>query len=232
MNSSRRAMLLVGSPIKVKSTSDSLGTYLLNALQDNRFEVNKVHVSQLVNFDGTESSACLQCLTDIDNTDVFVLSFPLFIDCLPAITIRALEIIGEHRRGLSHAKRPLMAAIANSGFPEPHQNSAALDMCRCFAAEAGFDWAGGVAVGGGALIQGYPVKKVDFLYRELTKTLRLLASVLAQNQPLHIEPQVYQISCRIPAGALILINTILAKLVAKTTGIGEGLYDQPFGTGS
>lgn len=46
----------------------------------------------------------------------------------------------------------MMVGIVNSGFPEAFHNDTALAILRRFAAETGFQWAGGLALGGGGTI--------------------------------------------------------------------------------
>lgn len=199
MVSTKRALLFIGSPVKLNSTSDSLGTYLLNELERKGFQISKYHVTQLINYDGTETGTNPEFFVELDKTDIFIMSFPLHIDSLPAITIRALEVIRKHRQEHHQAKKPLLAAIANSGFPEPHQNSTALEICRCFGEESGFQWAGSLAVGGGAIIQGKPVKKVVFQYKNLIKSLTT--------------------NRRIPIWLSIFAAKIGARLVARKNGV-------------
>ena len=49
-------------------------------------------------------------------------------------------------------------AIANSGFPETHQNAVALAICEEFAAQSGITWCGALALGGGGMIGGQPLR--------------------------------------------------------------------------
>jgi len=51
----------------------------------------------------------------------------------------------------------LFAAIANCGFPEAYQCNTALAICESFARQAGFVWAGGMALGGGGMVRGFPL---------------------------------------------------------------------------
>ena len=47
----------------------------------------------------------------------------------------------------------------NCGFAEAHHNDVALDIYRLFARDAGLHWAGGLAIGGGGMFAGKPLKR-------------------------------------------------------------------------
>jgi len=53
-----------------------------------------------------------------------------------------------------------IVAIANSGFPEAEHSQTALEVCRLFARQVGFDWAGGLAMGGGGMVSGQPLAEL------------------------------------------------------------------------
>lgn len=85
---------------------------------------------------------------------------PLYVDSLPAQLTHALEEISLRRVGRGWATSPGIVAIVNNGFHEAGQNAVALRICRRFAAEAGFEWAGGLALGGGEAINGRPLSEL------------------------------------------------------------------------
>ena len=155
----KRAVLLVGSPkpgLKpstpdVHSASLALGRALSRRLFAQGVEGKTFFLSEAARMPG----ATKEMLASVAAADLVILSFPLSVDCLPAPTIRALELIAEARR--HHASRrdprqPGLFALCQSGFPEAEQSSTALAICRRFAREAGFAWRGGLAVGGGPAI--------------------------------------------------------------------------------
>jgi len=57
-------------------------------------------------------------------------------------------------------------------------------VCRIFAKQAGFNWAGGLAMGGGGLIMGYPLAELGGRIRNQTKALEMTADALAKGEPL------------------------------------------------
>jgi NAD(P)H-dependent FMN reductase len=152
---SRRALLIVGSPkAKKPSTSGVLGGYLMKRLEESGWRTESLTL-RLRTFGGQRLPALFDA---VDAADLVVVAFPLYIDALPYLVTRALERIAEHRRDVPPAHPQSFVAIANNGFPEAFQNAPALAICRRFAAQSGFAWAGALALGAGeALSSGRPL---------------------------------------------------------------------------
>jgi len=181
----RRALLLVGSPKPARSTSEALGSYLLEQLAHQGMLTDSLHVHRALRSDG----AIEGLLAAVDRADLIVLAFPLYVDSLPAPVTRALELIARHRQQAAGDPGTWLLAISNSGFPEPAQNDTALAICRQFAREAGFRWAGGLSVGGGGVIGGRPLAKLGRLVRPVVQALDLSAAALAEERPVPEEAQ-------------------------------------------
>ena len=178
MNSRQQVLLLVGSPGGAKSTSESLGAYLLAQLLTKGFATEKVYIYPSVN--SKKGRAAL--LAEADRADLVILVFPLYVDSLPAPVTRTLELIHDHRRQSSQAKATRFMAMTNCGFPEAHQCQTALSICRLFARQAGFEWAGGLALGGGGAIGGKPLEKAGGMAKSVRKALELAGTALAEGQ--------------------------------------------------
>ena len=99
---------------------------------------------------------------------VLLVTAPLYIDGLPATTIRTLEryrdsVIrrrdgeGEDKsegNGSARPARQRVFAVINCGFYEGSQNRHALEMMEHFCRETGLEWCGGVGIGTGEMIRG------------------------------------------------------------------------------
>ena len=155
----RTALLLVGSPKPGESTSESLGAYLLEALEKGGVKTQTLHVDQ---GRALRTSRAKDCLEAVASSDLVVLSFPLYVDSLPAPTTRALELIAAARAGSAGAgapadeHSPAFLAICQSGFAEAEHSAVAIEICRNFARSAGFAWAGGLVMPEGGMISGMP----------------------------------------------------------------------------
>jgi len=175
----RRAVLLVGSPRTKKSTSASLGGYLFEQLNARGVETETIQIYTSLN-----SQERMKAMVEaIDNADLIVLAFPLYVDSLPAPVTATLEKIAEHRKG--HPSPIHFAAIANCGFPEAHHNDTALAICSEFARQNSLAWMGSLALGGGeGLVHGVPLNEMDGRAIPLKKSLELAAVSLANGQPI------------------------------------------------
>jgi hypothetical protein len=169
-----KALLLVGSPRRGKSASETLGAYLLDRLEAHGADSQKLYV-----YPALRSETRLDALiTAAAEADLVIFSAPLYVDSLPAAVTELLEIL---RRRLDDHTRPpeqRLVGISNCGFPEPEQNDVALRIYRCFARQSGFTWAGGLALGGGEPIKGKPLVESGGMVRNVIAALDLTAHAL------------------------------------------------------
>lgn len=150
----RRALLIVGSPkTKEPSTSGVLGGYVLDRLKERGWETESLTLRASLNRPEGERAL----LSSVERAGLVLLVFPLYVDSLPYLVTKALVVIAAHQRAGREPSAQHLVGIVNSGFPETHQNSVALAICREFAAQSGFTWAGGLALGGGGMIGGQPL---------------------------------------------------------------------------
>ncbi len=156
-----------------------MGNYLLERLRELGFAAEKLLIYRSLASD--EGTKALWAATD--SADLLVLSFPLYVDSLPALVIETLESLAGHRQACGSLRKQRLLAIVQCGFPETHQNDTALAICRRFAKEAGFEWAGGLALGGGVAIDGRPLSEVKGMARNVIKALNLSADALGRGEP-------------------------------------------------
>ncbi|MCX6059504.1 MAG: NAD(P)H-dependent oxidoreductase [Chloroflexi bacterium] len=175
----RRAALLVGSPRTKNSTSASLGGYLMEQLNAHDIETETIQI--YTSFNSADQTRLT--LEKLDQADLIVLAFPLYVDSLPAPVIAALEKIAAHRASVKVSQS--FAAIANCGFPESKHNDTALAICEQFAKEAGMIWLDSLSLGGGeGLVHGVPLNDMDGRALPLKKSLELAAASLALGKPI------------------------------------------------
>jgi multimeric flavodoxin WrbA len=222
----RRALLLVGSPKTRKSTSHSLGAYLYEQLAAQSIEIDTVYLHPAL-----RSPEKVESLLDaLDAADLVTLSFPLYVDSLPAPVIEALERIAAHRQGREGPRRQVFAAIANCGFPEAFQNATALAICETFAQQAGFEWAGGLALSGGGATEGAPLADLGGRTVAMRKALDLAAAALAQGQAVPKTAQEILAKPLIPAWLYRLFGGFGWRQWAKRYGAQKLLRRKPYAT--
>jgi putative NADPH-quinone reductase len=129
----RKALLFIGSPKGLKSTSHALGSCLVKKL-----EAGGMTTETLVTGAALHTEADLAKMHEaVAAADLIVFSFPLYVDQLPAPLLKALELIADHRKVNAPAKPQKIMAIVQCGFPETYQNQLACDIMRQFAKEDG-----------------------------------------------------------------------------------------------
>ncbi|MFN2196791.1 MAG: NAD(P)H-dependent oxidoreductase [Anaerolineales bacterium] len=221
----RRALLLVGSPKTRKSTSNALGEYLFEQLQTQSITTETIYLHTVVR--SPKKMAAL--LEAVEAADLIVLAHPLYVDSLPAPVIEVLELIAAQRQNQEQPRRQLFAAIANCGFPEAHHNVPALAMCALFAHQAGFIWAGSLALGGGqGIVNGISLSELDGRVNHIKAALDLAAAALAQGRAIPAEAQNLVARPVIPAWLYRLMGGFGWRMQARQYGAQKQLKRRPY----
>jgi len=219
--SSKKALLLVGSPHGFGSSSNSLGSYLLDKLQSGGYETGKIHAQAAVH--NQEKQA--EMLTQVADSDILI--FPLYVDSLPAGLILALEKIAEDRKKTVAAKHTRVLSIVNNGFPESKQNATAISICKQFANETGYEWAGGLTMGAGAMINGAPLDKAPMM-KNVKKSLDLTAQSLLEGSTVPDEASELISKTPLPKFIMTMFANRGWKNMAKPYGNQKKLRDRPY----
>lgn len=223
MNSQRLALLLVGSGKQPQSTSEALGSYLLERLDELGYQTEILRIPHILRPDAGGN----MLLKATDRASIVVLAFPTYIDSLPASVTKALELVAEHRRAQGDISQQFLA-IANCGFPETQHNDTALEICRLFAREAGYSWAGGLALGGGEALNGMPLKEAGWRARNVVKALNITAQALAKGEVVPEEAVELMGKPIVPTWLYLLIGEFGWRKRARAFGCKANLQDRPF----
>ncbi|WP_283408973.1 NAD(P)H-dependent oxidoreductase [Anoxynatronum buryatiense] len=119
--------------------------------------------------------------------DVLVLSAPLYADTLPCTNQWLLEKLADEKRHLLEGK--YFFAVAQCGFPDGSRLAPMLNTCRIFAEETGMTWLGGLAFGGGPLINGAGLETLGKKGGQYIQGFRLAVDALLNRQPVPAESQ-------------------------------------------
>ena len=223
MNQDKQVLLLVGSAKLTRSTSETMGTYLIDNLQNRGYNVETLFTHKFLKSDCWDA-----LLSSVNKADIIILAFPLFIDCLPYPVIKSLEYIAEHRLSKSNMKEQRLLCIANCGFPEASHNDTALAICRQFANEVEFKWAGGLALGAGEVINGQPLFKVKRMARNVIKALDMTAESLARGNPIPQKAIDSMTKPLIPRWLYLIVGPLRWKREAKNNGVYKTIMDRPY----
>ena len=93
MNNSKNILLIIESSNTKKSTSESLGNYLIDQLQEKGMIVDKIHINQALATD--EGCKCM--MSAIIKADVLVFSFPFSLDGFPVGVAKTFDMIFDYR---------------------------------------------------------------------------------------------------------------------------------------
>jgi len=224
MNQPSKVLLMVGSPKGEKSTSNSIASYILEKFKENGVEAEKTYiVKDIKTDDGTDKLISL-----VDDSCILILVAPLYVDSIPAIAIKAMEKIYENKNDSFEKKQ--MMAIFNSGFPEPHHNDLAIDMCKKFASSSGMGWSGGVTVGMGGSLDGKSIENVG-MTKKLRNGLDMAVSALSSGKPV---PKEAEIIASKPLAPLPIAKFVMCTFGGMMWGkqmdkqAKKKMYDRPY----
>ncbi|MFX1574468.1 MAG: NAD(P)H-dependent oxidoreductase [Promethearchaeota archaeon] len=224
MSTNKKALLLIGSPRGENSTSASLGNYLISKLEEYEMLIEKGFIHRLVN----REEAIQKLFRMIESADLIILTFPLYVDSLPAPIIKAMELIKEERDKSESKKSHSFIAICNSGFPEASQSMVALQICRIFANDCGFVWHGGVALGGGGAINGAPLQEKGGMVRNVIKGLDIIAHALKDGKDIPQEAIDLFSKKFIPSALYKMFGNLGWKIQARRYGVRKKLKNKQY----
>lgn len=164
----------------------------------------------------------------VDAADLVTLAFPLYVDCLPAPVMEAMERITAHRQERQPLRHALFTAIANCGFPEAHHCFTALAICEMFCRHARLAWAGGLALGGGQMLNGVPLVKGGGQTVRIRQSLDLAAAALASGRTIPVAAHELMARPVIPHRVYRLLGALGWIRAAKDNGALRMLRRQPY----
>lgn len=159
-------LIMIGSP-KNKGNSESIANYLFDKFNHKNLSCSKIYLrSEIDKKEGL--------LERINNSDIIVITFPVYENSVPGLLLEAFEYLCQNKGGLSDKPRKLLF-ISNSGFPEPKANRCAIDCCRLFTETTGLKYMGGFGVSPGTLVEGKKLEDAGGSYKKLVKVLDIIS---------------------------------------------------------
>lgn len=139
-----KIIMLSGSPRPKKSTSQ----YLLNYL----FE--KLHNHEVIMVSILQEKECVdQIKKHLQDADIMVVAFPLYVDGIPGKLLRVMKEI-EMQALSTHCQ---LYIVVNNGFYEAKQNHIAIDMTWKWCEKCGIKKGYAIGVGAGEMAQVAPL---------------------------------------------------------------------------
>ena len=225
MNANKKeALLIVGSPRKERSTSHSLGNYLIQKLGKQAWVSRTIYTHNIYN----DEDLLSKMLQEVEKSDLIILAAPLYVDSIPAPVIKVLQEINNHRRKIKNTSQPDFLVIINCGFPEAEQNNTAIKMYKKFSDSVGFKWLGGLSLGMGGAVNGKPLLKAGGMVRNIRKSLDLTAASVIDRKSIPEEAFILISKKFIPKWLYTFMGNFMWKRQAKVYGAKDKLYDRPY----
>lgn len=181
----KQLTFLMCSPRGEKSASHSIGSYVTSLFEEKGVSVKSFSVYKTLK----KQEEIEKMITSIDESEIILISSPLYIDQAPYMTIRTMNIITDSfQQGKISKKERHLFAISNAGFLEYYHNSLVLKIYEQFAKENDLVWAGGLPIGAAGTYAQYPIPeflkmleplpKEDPRHEIYTKPTKILDSVI------------------------------------------------------
>lgn len=211
--SGKRLLLINGSSRKNGTSYSFARTFeLLAESWGNEAEI--IHAIDY--FDGKEKIEHLGAL--IAQSDILVISAPLYADTLPYHDIWLLEKLADECA--NELKGKAFFAIVQCGFPDITRIEPLLDACRFFAEDTGMNWLGGLAYGGGPLINGALLEGIGKKGEKITSGFKGALENILRGEKIDPSSQ-EQITMKIPRimyRPLVVLMNQRTKKLAKESG--------------
>ena len=223
-----KVILVIGSPREKDSTSVALGNYLVKQLK----AATEIEAETHYTHRAIRSEAALPAaLAALAGAELVIFAAPVYVDSMPAPAIgfleRATSFLAE-----SAARTPgqRFVALTNCGFPEAQHGDVMLEICRRFAEQTGFAWAGGLTLGGGEPLHGRPLEASGPMARSAMAALDATATALAQGGDVPPEADALMRKPRIQPAVYRRMGNLMWKRQAKKRGLQGQLRARPFQT--
>lgn len=182
MMDKKRLLIFNGSPRKNKTSFSFERTIkILTEKAGNTAEI--IHIIEY--FDGEKNLDNLR--SSILQSDIIALIAPLYVDTLPYPDIWFLEKLSSGFKNEIQGKS--FFAIGQCGFPDITRCQPLLESCRCFAEEAEMKWLGGLAYGGGAILNGELLENLGKKGEKITYAFKLALEEVFQGKKISSKPQ-------------------------------------------
>lgn len=144
---------------------------------------------------------------------------PLYHDQLTCTAMSVLVSLAARR---SVFTSPLdFAAIVHSGYPEPVHTRTALAVCRKFASDMAWRWAGGLTAGATSPVGGRPLEQAGGIVRNLRKALDIAAEALAAGRPIPDEAVRIAAMPSLPSFLFVRAGNYLIRKNLKKAGVKD-----------
>jgi hypothetical protein len=204
----QKIILINGSP-RQSGTSSSFANTMKTLAEQAGHEARIIHLYPFFNkpeaFDSLRES--------LQSCDAAALIAPLYADALPYPNLWIMEKLADGCGVALRGKR--FFAVGQCGFPDATRLTPLLDACRYFSEETGMTWLGGLAYGGGAMINGARLETLGIKGKKIIRSFDMAMTAVLSGNPIPLESQEL-ISVRIPGLMRLPMIWYLNRVVRKS----------------
>jgi len=113
----------------------------------------------------------------LENTDVVIISAPLYVDGIPSHFLHFLKQMEEYC--VINNCKFMLYAISNAGFIEGRTNKAHLEQYKCWCKRANITWGGGLGIGGAVML--HAIFYVIFLWSIIQLAIGIIINIVNAN---------------------------------------------------
>lgn len=220
----KKVLLLVGSPKKEHSTSNSIGQYMVMNFKKADYISRTIYVYNSLK----SESGCKDMVNCFNESNIIILSYPLYVDSLPADCIKALKYIKEERSKADCSISQIFLSVGNCGFYEKDQLQNSLNICKFFAQENNLKWYGGIPVGGGSQLQGKDLLGLGDMTRNLRAALDIVCRSILNAADIPMDKVGKLTNLPEPRFVYSFIANLSFKNAAKNNGVFKNINDKPY----
>lgn len=224
MGEIKNSLLIIGSAKHSQSTSESLGNYLQQRLSTNGVQASSVKLYQHI-LSQSDKESLLKSLND---SDLWILSMPLYIDSTPYLVVKWMEWMVEIHSSIQRLSEKQMMAIVNCGFPESKHNELAVSISQQFAKTIGVKWLGGLSLGGGEVIHGDPLETKGGMIRHAKQALDLSAEAILSGEKIPEYAKDIMAKSFVPTWIYTLVGEVGWRQQARQYNQQKHLKDRPY----
>lgn len=168
--------LISGSPRGGKTTS----LILLKGLKE---YLNKENIEEIIELVWNDSYKGEKDFEEVLSADAIVFAFPLYVDSIPSHLLNVLVNFEEYinKNKDKNYNKANVYAIVNNGFFDGKQNCLALENIGHFCKKVGFNFKGGIGIGGGGMLSSLdnvpfgsgPKKNIGNELSKLAKNIKM-----------------------------------------------------------
>ena len=177
----KNVVFISGSPkINEKSVSKNFIDMVASRIDAEAF--NKLFIDVRTSLTNPKLSEAFETLS---KADVLIISFPLYVFCVPGMLTRFLQDYYKYYTESSNVRNKVKVyAIVNCGFLEPEINLEAVRVIKSFSQHINGEFRFGVLIGGGPMISA--AKDAPFMKKTVQKLNDAFSSIAEDIKQEHV----------------------------------------------